>query len=1019
MKKFLKITGITLISLIVLAFLIPVIFKKQVQALVKKEINKQLDATVDFTDVKLSLFRHFPKATISIKGISIVGKGYYAADTLLAAEKLDISAGLFSVLKGKDIKVSSVHARSPRIHLLMNEFGKANWDIAKASSDTTTNTDTSASSFKLILKKYKISDGYLVYSDKQANTYTELNDLDHEGSGNFTADVFTLSTSTKAASVNFTQDGIPYLIKTKTAIGADIQIDNNTNTYTFKTDDIGLNALKLAAEGFVQMKSATTFNMDVKFSTPANDFKSILSMVPAIYSRDFADIKTSGKATFNGFVKGVYSDNQVPAYDVKLLVENGSFQYPDLPKPVKNINLSIHAFNKDGQPDNSVVDISKGHLEFDNEPFDFNFLYKNPETIQYIDAGAKGKLDLSQLSKFVKLGEGTKLSGLVWADAFAKGPLKALQQQSGPFSAGGFFDIRNLYYADKSFPHPVQNGNIKATLVNAGGVADKTVIDISSGHIEVGKDPVDFSLQLRNPVSSADFSGHAKGRLTLDNVKQFTALPAGTSLSGLLNADMGFAGSRAAITKSDYEKITLDGTASLANVLYKSNEYPAGISIPSSQLTFNSKTVALNNLTARYLTTNFTASGNLSNLVGYMAGKQPLSGTVTAKADKMNLNDWMGTAPAAETETPATESTGNAKPFLVPADISLTVNASADNVKYDKVDYSNISGALVMSDEKIIFQNIKTNALDGSVLINGSYSTRINKEKPDISLSYDIKDMDIQKAFLSYNTIKFLMPIGKFLSGKLQSQLSLVGNLNGDMMPLLSSLTGKGNLLLLQGVLAKFAPLEKIANTLDIDRLKSISIKDIKNYIEFSNGKVLVKPFNLKVDDIEMEIGGFHGFDQSIDYGVKMKLPRAMMGSKGNSLVDGLVSKANASGIPVKASDIVNLGLRLTGSISNPSIQVNLKDVAGDVIKDLEKQAEDFAKAKADSLKKKATDSLNIVKNQAEQKAKQKLAEKGIDTTNLNIKNAKDTIVKRATDTLKKKVTDSLKKKFKNILNRN
>ena len=360
------------------------------------------------------------------------------------------------MLKGKDIKVYSVHFQQPRIHLLVNRFGRANWDIARASTDTTGLKDTTASRFRLRLKKYRISDGYLEYSDKQANTYTELNELNHSGSGDFTADVFTLSTSTNAGSTKFIQDGIPYLINTKTDLNADVRIDKKTNTYTFKTEDIQLNSLKLSVEGFVQMLNATTFKMDLKFSSPSNDFRNILSMVPAVYKKDFAKIKTSGEASFSGFVKGIYSSKQLPAYDVKLLVKNGSFQYPDLPKPVKNINLSLHALNRDGKPDNSVIEITKGHLEFDKEPFDFHFTYKNPITIQYIDAGAKGKLDLSQLSKFVKLDAGTKLAGQVWADAFARGPLKALQQQTGPFTAGGFFDIRNLFYSDKNFPaaHP-------------------------------------------------------------------------------------------------------------------------------------------------------------------------------------------------------------------------------------------------------------------------------------------------------------------------------------------------------------------------------------------------------------------------------------------------------------------------------------------------------------------------------------------------------------------------------------
>ncbi len=1008
-KKILKITGITLISLIALAFLIPVVFKKQVQALVKKEINKNLTAKVDFTDVKLSLLRHFPKATITIKGLSIVGTDLFAKDTLLSADKTEVTAGLFSVLKGKDMKVYGVYLKSPRIHILVKKNGLANYDIAKKSTDTTTSSDTSASNFKINLKKYQISNGYLVYDDKQANSYMELKELEHQGRGNLTADDFTLSTSTQTTSLSYTQDNIPYLINTKTDIDADINIDNTTNTYTFKTEDIKLNALQLSTEGFVQMINAQTFKMDIKFKSPTNNFKELLSMVPAMYTKDFDKMKTSGDAVFNGFVKGTFSPQEIPAYDITLQVKNGSFQYPDLPKPVKNIQLSLHAVNPDGKPDNSVIDISKGHLEMDNEPFDFHFTYTKPESIQLIDAGAKGKLDLSQVSKFIKLDNGTKLSGLVWADAFVKGPLKALEQQAGAFTAGGFFDIKNLFYSSTDFPQPLKNGNIKATLANTGGIADKTTIDISAGHIEVGNDPLDFTLQLRNPVSSVNFSGHAKGKFILDHLKQFTKLETGTAISGLLNADIDFAGSQSAMNKGEYDKITLVGTADLANLNYQSKDYPTGISIPTSQFAFNTKNVTLSNLTGKYLNTSFSANGIMNNLVGHIMQGQPLVGNLTVSADKMNLNDWMGTPAATDSpETTTTVTSPGSNPFLIPGNINFTINATIQQLKYDKVEYNNVSGTLIMADEKATLQNIKTEAMDGTVVINGSYSTKVNKAKPDISLSYDIKNMDVQKAFYAYNTMQSLMPIGKFLSGKLHSQLSMIGNLDGQMMPLLNSLTGKGNLLMLDGVLAKFAPLEKIAAVLDIDRLKSISVKDIRNYIEFSNGRVFVKPFTVKIQDIEMEIAGFHGFDQSIDYAIKMKLPRSLMGTKGITVVNDLVAKANAKGVPVTVGEIVNLSLKLTGSISNPSLSVNLKEVAGDALKEMKDQAKDFAKNQLDSAKKKTMDSLNVIKKQAEDKAKEKLADAGIDTVNLSIKNAKDTLKKRVTDTLKKKVIKKL-----------
>ncbi|MFC0771440.1 AsmA-like C-terminal region-containing protein [Terrimonas alba] len=1010
-KKALKITGIIVVVLVALAFIIPIAFKKQITDLVKKEINKSLTAKVDFADVSLSLFRHFPKVSISLDDLSVVGTDEFVNDTLIATKNLDASVNLISVIKGKDIKVSGVYLESPRIHALVNKDGKANWDITKADSAASVSSDTATSAFKMTLQKYAIKDGYIYYKDESSDMSAEISGLDHEGSGDFTQDEFILSTVTKTNAASFTYAAIPYLSNTKTSIGADIKIDNKTNTYTFRTDDIALNNLKVSADGSFQLVNDSTYNMDIKFKSPSNEFKDILSLIPAVYKNDFATIKTSGSALFNGWVKGIYSPTQMPAYDVNLEVKDGFFQYPDLPKPVKNIQVAMHLSNPDGKMDNTVVDISKGHLEMDNEPFDFKLLFKNPETSQYVDAVAKGKLDLANLSKFVKLEGNTKLAGLVLADIFAKGNLSAIQTQQGPFTAGGFLDIKNLFYSSSDFPQPIQNGNMKVQLQNSGGIADNTTVDISAGHIEVGKDPFDFSLQLRNPVSSVDFSGAAKGRFTLDNVKQFTTLEPGTAVSGILNADLGFSGNKTAIDKSEYDKININGTAGLSNLKYASKDYPTGVTINNTQLTFNQKNITLNNLRGNYLNTNFTASGVLNNLIGYAMKDQTLSGNLDVTADKLNLNDWMGTEPAPATETPATSTT--AEPFLVPAGINFTINAKAGEVKYDKVNYNNINGTVVLNDQTVKLQNVKTDALDGSVAFNGSYSTKTNKKQPDIAISYDVKDVDVQKAFFAYNTFQKLMPIGQFLSGKLSSQLSMTGNLNGDMMPDLSSLTGQGNLLLLEGVLKKFAPLEKLANTLQIDDLKSIAIKDIKNYIEFANGKVLVKPFTVKVKDIDLQIGGMHGFDQSIDYVVAMKVPRKYLGTQGNNLVNGLATQASSKGIPVTLGDVVNLNIKMGGSLTNPSIKTDLKEVAGDAVADLKQQAADFAQAKADSAKQRVRDSVNVVKNQVVNDVKEDLKNKILGNKDSVQTNNTDSTKKKAEQTIKNTINDLFKKKKK------
>lgn len=966
-KKIIKITLIVLGALIVIAFAAPFLFKDKLIAIAKKEINKSLNARADFKDLDISFFRHFPRVAAGLEDLQIIGVDDFAKDTLISAKRIDIALDLMSVLRGKDMKIYSVTLDAPRVHVIVTKEGKANWDIMKPDTTTTTSAEE-VKPFNLELKKYTINDGYISYVDDTTHMSAEIINLNHSGSGDFTSDFFTLSTKTQAESVSYTYSGIPYLFNSATSVDADIQVDNKQDKYSFKTDNIKVNNLKLAAEGFFQLVNDSTYNMDIKFDAPSTDFKDILSLVPAIYKKDFDKIKTSGSALFNGFVKGTYSPSQIPAYSVNMDVKEGFFQYPDLPKPVQHINLTLKVNNPDGITDNTVVEIPKGHIEMDNEPFDFRLLLKKPVTDQYIDAAAKGRLDLARATQFVKLDAGTKLSGVIHADITAKGNLSAvMQQKPGPFAAQGFLDVKNLAYSSKDFPQPIQNTNLTVRIDNPDGIADHTVVTIPAGHVEVGREPVDFRLLIKNPVSDLYFDGAAKGAFNLANVAQFVAFEPGTRLAGNLNADISFKGNKSAIDKKDYGRIATAGTVAIANLLYASTDYPDGVKLGKLLATFNPKNITINELNGSYKKAVFSANGSINNVFDYVLKDAPLDGVLNVKADQVDVNELMGTS----TDTAATGAA--AAPFTVPKNIAFVINADVTNAKYDKITIQNLTGKLQLKDETVQLTDVKGQALGGTMTLNGSYSTQASKSKPAMSFNYDVQGLDIQKTFLAFNTVQKLMPIAQFLSGKLSSQLSLSGKLGESMMPDLSTLSGKGALVVLEGVLNRFGPMEKLASTLQVNELQKISLKDIKTYFEFSNGKVLVKPFKLKVKDIDMEIGGIHGLDQTIDYVINMKLPRALLGSQANNLVNNLASQAVAKGIPVKLSDVISLNVGMGGTIKNPSIKLNMKEAGAGIAEDLKKQTADFVQAKADSAKKVLKDTLNAVKNELLKNAKEQL----------------------------------------------
>src|SRR5882757_5696361 len=192
-KKTLKVAGIVLLLLIGAAFAIPLLFKGKITSLIKSQINKNLTARVDFSDVDLSLFRSFPRLAVALDSLRVTGTGEFSEDTLLSARRIDVAVNLPSLISGDVMKIHSIKVDQPRIHAIVHKNGHPNWAITVP--DTTTQTPgTPAASrpFKMELQQYAITDGYISYKDDSSNMSSEISGLNHSGSGDFTSEQFTL-----------------------------------------------------------------------------------------------------------------------------------------------------------------------------------------------------------------------------------------------------------------------------------------------------------------------------------------------------------------------------------------------------------------------------------------------------------------------------------------------------------------------------------------------------------------------------------------------------------------------------------------------------------------------------------------------------------------------------------------------------------------------------------------------------------------------------------------------------------
>ena len=457
MKKLLKVLVIIVGILLLILLLTPLLFKKQIVSKIKAVANEQLNATLAFdNDISLGFFRHFPNASLGVDDLSVVGKGAFAGDTLAAADELQIVIDLRSLFGNGAYRIKNVLLDHPYIQLLVDSAGQANWDIMKTDSSAD-NEETTASSFQAALQQYAITDGRLVYADSTTGFVLKAVGLQHQGKGDFTQDVFDLSTHSEIEALTLAYGGISYLRQIHTDLDADLHIDLPRSKYSFNKSSLRLNGLDLGIDGYIALPDSNNMAMDLSFKAEEAAFKNFLSLIPAIYQKNFDDLEASGKLAFNGFVKGTYNDQQVPTFGLSLQVANGMFKYPSVPEPLSQVNLDLTVNNPDGQLDHTVIEVRQLHFLMGQNPFDAHLVVKNPQSDPYIDGAVKGKLNLAEVAKIYPLEKGTELAGQLDADVQAKGRMSAIEkQQYSAFDARGYAQATDLKYRSADLPLAVR-----------------------------------------------------------------------------------------------------------------------------------------------------------------------------------------------------------------------------------------------------------------------------------------------------------------------------------------------------------------------------------------------------------------------------------------------------------------------------------------------------------------------------------------------------------------------------------
>ncbi|MDR0659644.1 MAG: hypothetical protein LBG19_02345 [Prevotellaceae bacterium] len=866
MKKALRITlkslSIFIVVVLLALFTLPFLFKGKLVQLAKNIINDNVEAVVDFQDVSVSLFKHFPNISLTLEDLRVVGVNEFSGDTLASLSSLNVSLNIWSYLKDDLLDINTVVINKPFIHAQVLADGKANWDIAKSDSaevqeEVTAEEKSTDSNFKLALKKFEINNGTLIYEDNESATIAALENLNVRLSGDLTASETTLKLNTSANNILVISGGSKLVSKLSLDVRTAIDADLENGIYKISGGEFDINQMNFTADGQIAMVGEQSENMDIDltYTLKVPSLATLINLIPKEYMKDITLEDTKGEFAMNGWVKGLYSQTSMPVIGLDLHVKDGYIKYSGLPESINKVAIDLNALLDMNADKNSKIDLSRLHFELAGNPFNASTTIHTPFTDANIKARFDGKINLASLNSALPL---------------------------------------------------------------------------------------------------------------VDEM----------SLNGLMTANIDFAGLMSQIDNEQYEKLKLDGTLALTDFALKTPEFAQEIKIDKINLTFNPTKVALNAFDASIGKSDIHLTGSLENFLSYVFRNQTIRGQLNLASNLIDCNELMGGASekTATEETVATPDETSTDVFVIPNNIDFTMKTNINRVVLGNLDMTNVGGNIVIKDGKLNLNNLVTNAMDGNMTVAGYYYAPDNTSAT-ADMSLNIRKVEIKRLVESFAFINSLLPTAKDMSGKVSLGIAFNAPLDSNMELDINGLNAKGNLQTDSLILINAETLNKFTTLLKMGE-KSNVLKDIDVNFTILNGRVQVPPFDVRLGNVKMKVGGEHGIND-MNYHADVNIPMGKTGGKISSEISNVLSQAGINNVSPNLS-VVPVGVAITGSMKSPKLalaKAKYGSADGETAPSLKDQVVSAVAEKVEDYKQLADSILQQKKDEAQQKIDEKKEE--------------------------------------------
>lgn len=893
--KTLKIVGVTLASILLLMFLLPILFPGKITREVKAFANRKLDGELNFKEANLSFFHHFPSLTLTLTDFDLKGSKPFRDESLIFSKEVSFGINLKRLVFNKEINIDKIFISDASVNVKVNEKGEANYNVyisdAKASTADTSNT-------AMRLEKIMIEHTHILYDDKSTNMLIEAKDFNYLGKGDLNESIFDLNTDATINDFNFSYGGEVYLKNKHVHAQLITQINTNSLAFAFKQNNIKINKLPVDFNGKFNFLS-NGYDMDFTVKSENSLLNDFFTALPPAYVTWLDKAKVKGSTDLLFTLKGNYiaSENKMPDAAFSMHIRGGFVNYNQAPLSASNIFLNFETRLPALDPEKLQVNIDSIFLNLDKDYLKA-IIKSEGLSKPNIDAKINADIDLGKLNRTFGV-KTIDLRGILKADINSKGVYDK-EHNKLPIIKGEMA-LKNGYVKTGYYPNPIEAINLAIGVYDATGTMKdlKLTMDPASFIFE-GK-PVYIKAHLEN-FENISYDINAKGELDLGRIYKVFSQK-GLELEGYVKADVTLKGTQKDATNGNYKNLQNKGTLTLRNIKTTSEYLPKPFIIKEGVFTFHQDKMHFKDFKAVYGQSDFRMNGYMQNVINFvLSEKAVLKGKFSFDSKYINVDEFMS-APAktsaVTTEATTTKSTAAASTgvVIIPSNLDLQLVALVGKLNFEDLTLNRLKGDLTLSKGQMQLKQSGFNLIGCDVLMDILYGSKTTK-KAFFDFSIKANDFDVKRAYKEVKMFREMATAAENAEGIISLDYRVAGDLDENMQPLYPSLVGGGTISIKDVKMKGYKLFNAVSKKTGRDAMNNPNLTEVKIKSTIKNNVIDIERFKFKVAGFRPRIEGKTTFDGKLAIFMRLGLP---------------------------PFGIIGIPLNITGTKDNPKVKLGKK----------------------------------------------------------------------------------------------